>query len=198
MTLSDLQREVASLPQLVVDEMPEGNAERTPTLVEVASRQGKLILRLSATTEALEGRLRDLAGRLNERDTRAETLSTELTTLRQDTERQIQESVQQTRQLARETIYALDALDWVQDVLEGREDALAGDVARARADCMKRLATVGVTEIRAEGVPDGRFHESVDTVDTDVVPQYHIVSVVRRGYQWGAEVLRRTEVVTAA
>jgi molecular chaperone GrpE (heat shock protein) len=102
------------------------------------------------------------------------------------------------RQVALEAIHLMDALDWVQGALTARGDALAREVALAQRDCLRRLAAVGVTEIPCDGLMDGRLHEGVDTADGSGKPQYHIISVVRRGYQCGPEVLRRAEVVTAA
>lgn len=187
MTLSELQREIAALPTLSV-ETSEGEAtpeEITP--LQLVAKQGRVILRLSAATEAVEKRYKELAGQLAERDEHIK----ELSGARREAEKRV-------RQTALEAIYLMDALDWVQGALASQAHPLAREVAAAQRDCLNRLAALGISETPAVGVMDGRLHEGVDTVETDTVPRYHIVSVVRRGYQWGADVLRRAEVITAA
>jgi molecular chaperone GrpE (heat shock protein) len=191
MTLSDIQREIAALPELTADALPagsgtEGGGEATSPL-QIVSKQGRLILRLSAATEAMEARYRELSGQLEERDRR----------LAESSEAK-REAERRARQMALEAIHLMDALDWVQGALVARGDALACDVLLAQRDCARRLAAVGVTEIPCDGLMDGRLHEGVDTAEDTGKPQYHIVSVVRRGYQCGPEVLRRAEVITAA
>jgi len=186
MTLSDIQREIAALPALTAD-APEGDGAEAVSPLQIVSKQGRLILRLSAATEAMEARYRELSGQLDERDRRIADLGE----AKRDAERR-------ARQVALEAIHLMDALDWIQGALMARGDALARDAALAQRDCLRRLAAVGVTEIPCDGLMDGRLHEGLDTVDGSGKPQYHIVSVVRRGYQCGPEVLRRAEVVTAA
>ncbi|GAB4468177.1 MAG: hypothetical protein OHK0029_40420 [Armatimonadaceae bacterium] len=203
MTLAEIQKEIAALPMLIPADgdstSGEGTAAARPeknlaTPLEIVSRQGRLLLRLAAATETLEQRYHeleqrywDLGNRLSERNAQVDVIEG----ARRDAERK-------TRQMALEAIRLLDTLDWVMMALQTREDGLEQQVASAQKECLRRLAGVGITEIAAEGLPDGRLHESVDTLSTDEVPQYHIVSVVRRGYQYGPEVLRRAEVITAA
>jgi molecular chaperone GrpE (heat shock protein) len=187
MTLSELQREIAALPNLTV-ETPDGEAapeETTP--LQLVAKQGRVILRLSAATEAIERRYKDLTVQLTERDEHIK----ELSGARREAEKR-------ARQTALEAIHLMDALDWVQGALASQAHPLAKEVAAAQRDCLNRLAALGISEAPNEGLVDGRLHEGVDTVETDAVPRYHIVSVVRRGYQWGADVLRRAEVITAA
>jgi molecular chaperone GrpE (heat shock protein) len=188
MTLSELQREIAALPTLSVepsDEKAVTTEETTP--LQLVSKQGRLILRLSAATEAMEARYKELAARLSERDERVE----ELTAARREAEKR-------ARQVAQEAIHLMDALDWVQSALAAQGHPLAKELVSAQRDCLNRLAALGITEVPGEGMVDGRLHEGVDKVESSDVPQYHIVSVVRRGFQWGTEILRRAEVITAA
>jgi molecular chaperone GrpE (heat shock protein) len=190
MTLSDIQREIAALPELTV-ETPEGDDQedgsKTASPLQIVSKQGRLILRLSAATEAMEARYRELSGQLDERDRRI----MELGEAKRDAERR-------ARQAVLEAIHLMDALDWIQEALAARGDALAREVALAQRDCARRLAAVGVTEIPCDGLMDGRLHEGVDTAADTGKPKYYIISVVRRGYQCGPEVLRRAGVITAA
>jgi molecular chaperone GrpE (heat shock protein) len=187
MTLSDIQREIAALPVLTVEIPEETAAVEETTPLQIIAKQGRLILRLSAATEALETRYKEFASRLSERDSQ----TNEAVTARREAEKR-------ARQIALEIVHLLDALDWAQSALEKQGHGLAQELASAQRDCLNRLAALGITEIPAKGQMDGRLHEGIDTVETAEVPQYHVVSVVRRGFQWGAEILRRAEVVTAA
>jgi molecular chaperone GrpE (heat shock protein) len=198
MTLSDLQREIAALPTLTPPQTEsKGKAEGEISIaspLDIVTRQGRLILRLIAATEAVEGRYRELAAQnrdiatqMAERDGQIE----EQREARKEADRRL-------RQMATEVIHLMDALDWVYTTLNAREDSLVRDVAAAQRDCLRRLAAVGITEIPTNGIADGRLHEGVDTTETSETEQYHIVSVVRRGFQLGPEILRRAEVITAA
>lgn len=191
MTLADLQREIAALPTLTPPQIEsKGRAEGENSVVtplDIVARQGRLILRMTAAIEAVEGKYRDIAVQMSERDAQIEEQRED----RKEAERRM-------RQMATEVIHLMDALDWVYTTLNTREDTLVREVAAAQRDCLRRLAAVGITEIPTEGVADGRLHEGVDTTKTSEKPQYHIVSVVRRGFQLGPEILRRAEVVTAA
>jgi molecular chaperone GrpE (heat shock protein) len=191
MTLSDLQREIAALPTLMPPQTEaKGKAEGEVSIaspLDIVARQGRLILRLIAATEAVEGRYREIAAQMVERDGQIESQME----ARKEADRRL-------RQMATEVIHLMDALDWVHTTLNAREDSLVRDVAAAQRDCLRRLAAVGITEIPTEGMVDGRLHEGVDTTETSETPQYHVVSVVRRGFQLGPEILRRAEVITAA
>lgn len=190
MTLSDLQREIAALPALTPPNEAGSGAGDDSSLtspLEVVARQGRLIMRLTAAVEAVEGRYRDVAVQMADRDAQIE----EQREARREADRRL-------RQMAGEVIHLMDALDWVHNTLNAREDSLAREVAAAQRDCLRRLAAVGISEIPTQGQADGRLHEGVDTVETEETPQYHIVSVVRRGFQLGPEILRRAEVITAA
>lgn len=155
--------------------------------MEIVARHGRLLLRLSAATEGLEARYRELAELRRGDDA-----------LLEEAREEARQARQQARRLALESVRLMDALDWVYDALSHRGDTLAAQVASARRDCMRHLAAVGITEVPADGRMDGRLHEGLESVaGGSEVPQYHIVSVVRRGYQLGSDVLRRTEVTTA-
>jgi|GEM_PF-2333969 molecular chaperone GrpE (heat shock protein) len=195
MTLAEIQHEIAMLPRLMAPKekgAEEKGASQTPstnktnTPLEIVARQGRLIMRLSASLEGMEARQRELAESVRERNAQAHAE----TESRKETERRL-------RQMALETIRLMDMLDWVHISLTARENPFAQEVFSAQRECLRRLASIGITEIPVQGEPDGRLHETVDTMVADSFPQYHIVSVVRRGYQYGAEILRRAEVITA-
>jgi Molecular chaperone GrpE (heat shock protein) len=196
--LSDLERELEALPSLWVegDEEAEeeeatsaaATAEATPDPLQIVARQGRLILRLSAAAEGLDARYRELSEQQRAVENRVEEAREEARLARQ-----------QVRKVALEAVHLMDALDWVYEALEHRGDPLAAQVASARRDCLRRLAAVGINEIPASsgGVMDGRLHEGLESISAPDVPQYHIITVVRPGYQMGADVLRRAEVTTA-
>jgi len=187
--LADLRREIDALPELRVS--GEGGDVATPPVpvspLQVISRQGRLILKLSATAESLDARYKELSERQRAQEARLEAA-----------EEEARAAKRQARQAALEAVRLMDALDWVQEALTARGLPLAGDVASAQRDCLGRLAALGLTEVPANGLMDGRLHEGLEAVETDAVPQYHIVRVLRRGWQMGPDVLRRAGVVTAA
>jgi molecular chaperone GrpE (heat shock protein) len=161
-------------------------------LTEAVSRQGRTVLRLAAAVEGLTGQSAAL-----ERWVR-DTL-----TLARARERELEDSLavsrQETRLVALEAIRVLDALEWACAAAKNRKDAEALEqFESARKDCVRRLSAAGITEIPAEGELDGRLHEGIGTKRSRRVPQYHIVNIVRRGWQRGGEVLRRAQVETAA
>lgn len=185
---------VDALPDLIVGEPTvaddDGDRPRPATLtpLDVASRQGRLFMRQSATLEAQAAQLTQLAERLQARDRNRE----EAQTLQRQAEKR-------ARETALTAIQMLDALEWAENALrENGQSDLAGAMASAQRDCSRRLAAVGVNEIPAtHGLMDGALHEGMDVVRTNDVPRYHIVRVVRRGFQMGTDILRRAGVTTA-
>jgi molecular chaperone GrpE (heat shock protein) len=149
---------------------------------------------MTAAVEALEVRTRELADDAKRQREQAD-----------DAAEALRLSQQRGRQMALEAIHLMDALDWVAESVAARGDAkFAREIVSAQRDCLRRLAAVGVSEIPAPrgAVMDGRLHEGLDSVpaegDNTDVPRYHILSLARRGYQSGTDVLRRAGVVTAA
>jgi len=198
MTL-DIRREIEALPDLRVtgDEDNAGDAAAAdgvagtePSALQVVSKQGRLILRLSASTEALDQRYAQLARQLDERDARIEQITEEQ-----------RQAGRRVRQAALAAVHLMDALDWVyQSLLQMGQETFARDVEAAQSDCLRRLATAGLAEVPCNGPLDGHLHEGVGMIPAGEAgkPPYHIVRVVRRGFLAGSDVLRRAEVVTAA
>ncbi|MBC8101935.1 MAG: nucleotide exchange factor GrpE [Cytophagales bacterium] len=197
LTLEDIQREILALPPSLPPPGEAGggeNARMPDSPLQIISKQGRLILRMTAAIEALEARTQDLADEARRQRQQAE-----------DAAEALRLSQQRGRQMALEAIHLMDALDWVSEAIAARGDEkLARSVVSAQRDCLRRLAAVGVSEIpAAQGTAmDGRLHEGLDSVPGEggdaEVPQYHILSLMRRGYQSGPDVLRRAGVVTAA
>ena len=190
MTLSDIQREIAALPNLEVERDASAAVAATASPLQIVSKQGRLILRLSASVTAMEAYCRELGERLGAHSARMGDLAEEK-----------RAAEARARQIALEAIRVMDALDWVGEALAARPeggDPLAGEVASARRDCLRRLAAVGITEVPCQGAMDGRLHEGLETTPGPLAgkARYDIVSVLRRGYQCGADVLRRAGVVT--
>ncbi|MGC4045559.1 MAG: nucleotide exchange factor GrpE [Armatimonas sp.] len=161
-------------------------------LAEAVGRQGRTVLRMAAAVEGLTGQAQSLERWV--RDTLTLTRARE-----RELEDALAYSKQETSQVALEAIRIVDALEWARDAAKARKDEEALALFdTARQDCIRRLAAVGVTEIPTEGEFDGRLHESLGVRKTKKVPQYHIVSVARRGWLRGSDVLRRAQVETAA
>jgi molecular chaperone GrpE (heat shock protein) len=154
----------------------------------------------------LEARYRELTTQLREqgaqRDAEMQERETRIARLNAEIAEAKREGQEQTRKIALEAIRLMDVLDWTQAALRTRGEAAADlvpEVASAQRDCLRRLAAVGITEIPCQGMMDGRLHEGLETVPEAeaTVPRYHIVRMVRRGWQCGADILRRAGVVTA-
>ena len=194
MTLEDIQREIAALPAVLPNSGDVAADEASAGPLQIVSKQGRLILRLSAAMEALDTRIKQLAEESKTADDRAETTADAL-----------RSSERRARQMALECVHLMDALDWVHEATAVRGDgALAVQILSAQRDCLRRLAAVGITEIPATrgGVMDGRLHEGLEAVPATAenadVARYHILELVRRGYQCGSDVLRRADVKTVA
>jgi molecular chaperone GrpE len=60
------------------------------------------------------------------------------------------------------------------------------------------LTRMGVQTIAAKGQPfDPQYHEAVQVVDTDRVPDHHVVEELQRGYRFKDRLLRPAMVVVA-
>lgn len=195
--LENIRARIAALPERLRVEGEDD--EPTPTdptkdgPLAIIARQGRLILRLTAASEATDARLKSLSESY-------EAVNAHLQAARDATER----AEEETRRVLREALIPLmDSIDFSALAAAKRGDAkLAEAIAGARRDGLRRLATVGVSEIPAEPgtMFDGRLHEAVEARPAppeNPVPRYAILSVVRPGFQRGTEVLRRTTVITA-
>lgn len=197
MTIEDIRREISALPSSLP---PPGAAAEAEAFkgpegpLRIISKQGRLILRMTAAVEGLESRTRELTDEVKRQRQQAE-----------ETAEALRLSQQRGRQMALEAIHLMDALDWVAESVAARgEEKFAREIVSAQRDCLRRLAAVGISEIPAArgAFMDGRLHEGLESVsaegEDDAVQQYHILSLVRRGYQSGSDVLRRAGVTTAA
>ncbi len=225
MTVSDIQREIERLPALLTvapnaNSSGEESAPAAPTLspLQVAAKQGRLLLRLSAASEATEARLRDLAHQAQERDASLREAQEAAKAARDEAKREREarrDAEAETRKLALETIRFMDALEAARDAAASAtpQTDFARELGIALQNGARRLAAAGITEVPTAGLMDGRLHSGVDTVprhasetpgdenredneNTRETPQYHIVGVVRRGWQRGPDILRRADVVT--
>jgi molecular chaperone GrpE len=97
--------------------------------------------------------------------------------------------------------YALtEAVRNLLPVLDSFDRALAsnatGDNFRAGMELIDRqfhdaLAKLGVTEVAAEGQPfDPTVHEAIEMVDTNEVPDNHVIQELQRGYKIKERLLR--------
>jgi molecular chaperone GrpE len=97
--------------------------------------------------------------------------------------------------------YALtDAVRVLLPILDSFDRALAsqssGGDFRSGMELIDRqlhdaLTKLGVTEIVAEGQPfDPTLHEAIEMVDTDQVPDHHVLQELQRGYRLKGRLLR--------
>lgn len=193
MTLSDIAREVAALPTLLVEGEENGDAPATAPIaapLAALSRQGRLLLRLTASTDALAQKS-DALVQTGQKAVHAAQAAADDRLFR----------------MANEAVFLMDVLQNAHEaaaVRANENNALANELASALRSGARRLAAQGVCEIPCPvgEPPDGLLHESVDTVEagsdgTQSVTRYGVVGVVRRGWQIGNHVLRRAQVVTA-
>lgn len=196
MTREEIRAEIERLPRTLNPENGEDDTPSSPlrqpsgpgsTPLDVVSRQGRLLMRLTASSESVDGRIKELVRVAEKQAAEAETLRGER-----------RRAEERARHFTLETIRLIDTLDRLQAALAAKEDPLADEAASAQRDAARRLTALGVTEIPCVGTSDGRLHESVDTVPAPPgTMRYTILSVVRRGWQSGADILRRACVITA-
>lgn len=183
----DIQHELQLLPATLGAAPPEDDpAKAGQAPLQILSKQGRMVMRLTASVDALTTRHDALAQQLTERNEEFERL-----------EQRYDAAQRQAQQASMAAIQILDALDWAHGALSASNDPRAKDLEAAQRDSLRRLAAAGINEIPCEGEIDGKLHEAMESVATEDVSRYHIVRVIRRGFQSGTEILRRAGVVTA-
>ncbi len=182
------------------DDESEGvpTADPTADLLAASSRQGRLLLRLVASTDTLMQKNDRLAERMDAWEVRARNI---LSTVEKADRANQTASDEQLYRMAGEAIFFMDVLQNAYEAASASKNAnLTRELASALKNGARRLASQGVCEIPCPigEPPDGRLHESVDTAKAPVgSARYGIVGIVRRGWQIGTHVLRRAQVVTA-
>jgi molecular chaperone GrpE len=93
-----------------------------------------------------------------------------------------------------------DAVKTLLPILDSFDRALAvpavGEEFRAGMELIDRqlhdaLSRLGVTEVEAEGQPfDPSLHEAIEVVDTQDVPDHHVLQELQRGYRLKGRLLR--------
>jgi len=145
----------------------------------------------SAGLAALEAELRKLR---EERDVAVDRLARAQAEF-ENARRRAQREQQEYRD------YALaDAVRMLLPILDSFDRALAsqssGGDFRSGMELIDRqfhdaLAKLGVTEVEAEGQPfDPTLHEAIEMVDTDQVPDHHVLQELQRGYRLKGRLLR--------
>jgi hypothetical protein len=155
----DIQKEVARLPELVYAGAGETEAAE-PSPMQMVSKLGRNIMRVSLSAEALDKRYTELSEQLKERDERIHALADG----KQAAERE-------ARAAAMAAIHVMDALDWLSETATEHGDReLIRSVHAAQRDCLRKLAAAGLSEIPADGPFDGALHESIDTAQMEGRP----------------------------
>lgn len=78
----------------------------------------------------------------------------------------------------------MDGLDLALKNSAGEKTEIRSGVELVRKQFADALAKLGLREIPAEGEPfDPQLHQAVEVVDTDRVPDHHVLQELQRGYK---------------
>ena len=100
-------------------------------------------------------------------------------------------------QILRELIPVLDHLQLATQV-EGDADAIKKGVEMVLRDFLKVLEKFGVKRVESEGKEfDPRFHEAIEQVETDDVPDGYVVKEHQAGYMLKGKLIRPARVSVA-
>lgn len=85
----------------------------------------------------------------------------------------------------------MDGLDLALKNSAGEKAEIRSGVELVRKQFADALAKLGLREIPAEGEPfDPQLHQAVEMVDTDRVPDHHVLQELQRGYKLKDRLLR--------
>jgi len=85
----------------------------------------------------------------------------------------------------------MDGLDLALKNSAGEKSEIRAGVELVRKQFADALAKLGLREIPAEGEPfDPQLHQAVEMVDTDQVPDHHVLQELQRGYKLKDRLLR--------
>jgi len=94
-------------------------------------------------------------------------------------------------------IPVLDSFDRALQTSPEKSEFHAG-VELIHKQLQDALAKIGVRPISAKGEPfDPRYHEAIEMVDTDAVPDHHVLEELQRGYKFKERLLRPAMVKVA-
>jgi molecular chaperone GrpE len=94
-------------------------------------------------------------------------------------------------------IPVLDSFDRALQTSPEKSEFHAG-VELIQKQLQDALAKIGVRPISANGEPfDPRYHEAIEMVDTDAVPDHHVLEELQRGYKLKERLLRPAMVKVA-
>ena len=85
----------------------------------------------------------------------------------------------------------MDGLDLALKNSAGEKTEIRSGVELVRKQFADALAKLGLREIPAEGEPfDPQLHQAVEMVDSDRVPDHHVLQELQRGYKLKDRLLR--------
>jgi molecular chaperone GrpE len=94
-------------------------------------------------------------------------------------------------------IPVLDSFDRALQTSPEKSEFHAG-VELIQKQLQDALAKIGVRPISAKGEPfDPRYHEAIEMVDTDAVPDHHVIEELQSGYKLKDRLLRPAMVKVA-
>jgi molecular chaperone GrpE len=85
----------------------------------------------------------------------------------------------------------LDSLELALKNSAGEKKDIRAGVELVRKQFADVLAKLGLREIPAEGEPfDPQYHQAIEMVDTDKVPDHHVLEELQRGYKLKDRLIR--------
>lgn len=190
-----IKQELERLEPITTDALPDTNQassalEQWEALTKALARTGKQQLRANQNMELA---LQQSANALAQVEERGRLLGEQAESDR----RHIQRLRDDTRAVRLTALGTIDMLDDLMAMARQKGDPQWVDrVERLVSRTLDVLAQMGLSEIpAAERAFDEQAHEAVDAVDRGEREAYMVVEVIRRGFRYDGEVLRRSQVV---
>jgi len=99
---------------------------------------------------------------------------------------------------AKALLPAIDNLELALKSASGSPDDFRKGVELIQRQLQDTLQKLNVQEIRAKGQPfDPRFHEAIEVVESDKVPDHHVLEELQPGYRMKDRLLRPAMVIVA-
>lgn len=172
------------------DVLPPSALEQWDSVTTALARSGKQQLRANQNMDLA---LQQGASALAEAEARGRLMDEQA----ENGRRQIQRLQEDAREVRLVVLGTIDMLDDLMAMARQKGDPQwVGRVERLVTRTLDVLAQMGLSEIPAADRPfDEQAHEAVDAVDRGERDAFVVVEVIRRGFRWDGNVLRRSQVV---
>ena len=85
----------------------------------------------------------------------------------------------------------MDSLDLALKNSAGEKSEVRSGVELVRKQFADALAKLGLREVPAEGEPfDPQYHQAIEVVESDQVPDHHVLQALQRGYKLKDRLIR--------